>query len=292
MPETHMLKPYVQRVTATQDLMKSFIGFVSDHADEIIKLRKETIDENLTRNSFPIAWKWDKTKYTEISFKGYEAGTKTSLISGQPRLFYDRNKPYEKMIPFYNQYIDTLSVARPIAYVIPQGWWKVIERLEANNVKMQRFKRDTFIEVESYRIENYQSAQRPFEGHHLNSAVQLSKRKTMMRFRAGDVLIPMNQVANRFLIQVLEPHAEDSYFAWNFFDPILGQKEGFSDYVFEETALNYLNKNPRIRLELEAKKSKDSVFANNGRAQLNFVFQNSPFYEPAHLQYPVYRVMK
>jgi hypothetical protein len=100
----------------------------------------------------------------------------------------------------------------------------------------------------------------------------------------------MNQAANRFLIETLEPQGEDSYFAWNFFDPILGQKEGFSDYVFEETAANYLKHNPALQKKLEDKRATDTVFAKNARAQLNFVYQNSPYYEPAYMMYPVYRV--
>jgi hypothetical protein len=102
----------------------------------------------------------------------------------------------------------------------------------------------------------------------------------------------MNQPANRFLIETLEPQAEDSYFTWNFFDPILGQKEGYSDYHFEDVAAEYLNNHPEIRNRLNEKKNSDSTFAKNGAAQLNFIFQNSPFFEPAFLQYPVYRVPK
>lgn len=289
-PETHMLKPYPQRVEATRDLMKSFIGFASDHASEIIKLREQAKKEQATRVQFPIAWKWDRTKSTEINFKGYEAGRKPSEISGLPRLYYDRSKPFERKIPFYNSYTDTLTVEKPHAYIIPQGWWKVIERLQANHIKMRRLQRDTTIEVESYKIESYQSGQRPFEGHHLNTSVKISKQNKTMTFRKGDYFIPMNQAANRFLIQVLEPHAEDSYFAWNFFDPILGQKEGFSDYVFEETASAFLKQNPNLQKMLDERKAADSVFAKNGRAQLNFIYQNSPWFETAYMQYPVYRV--
>ncbi len=97
---------------------------------------------------------------------------------------------------------------------------------------------------------------------------------------------------NRFLIESLEPTGEDSYFAWNFFDPILGQKEGFSDYVFEETATEFLKNNPDIKTKLDQRKGTDSAFAKSARAQLNFVYQNSPYYEPGHMQYPVFRVLK
>lgn len=289
-PETHMLKPYKQRVEATRDLMKCFMGFASNHANEIIKLREEARKQQLIQSEFALAWKLDRTRSSQINYKGYTAGRKTSEISGLPRLFYDRSKPFEMKIPFYNFYRDTLSVQKPKAYIIPQGWWKVIERLQINNVQMRKLRRDTTIDVEWYRIENYQSGARPYEGHHLNTAVQVSKRTSTMSFRKGDWYIPLNQKANRFLIETLEPQGEDSYFAWNFFDPILGQKEGFSDYVFEETAVEFLKQNPDVLKKLNDRKASDSAFAKNGRAQLNFIYQHSLYYEPAYLRYPVYRV--
>src|SRR3954465_7938423 len=132
---------------------------------------------------------------------------------------------------------------------------------------------------------------RPFEGHHLNNNVKYSVNTSTVNFRKGDYFIPMNQDANRFLIETLEPNGEDSYFTWNFFDPILGQKEGYSDYHFEDIAADYLKKNPDLQQKLEQRKAADSSFAKSGAAQLNFVYQNSPWFEPAYLQYPVYRIM-
>jgi hypothetical protein len=291
-PETHMLKPYNERVASTKALMESFIEFTSKHSNDLKQLRKtsKTLIQNAT--TFPLKWMWDKSRSSEIIYKGYEASKKISDITGLERLLYDRTKPFEKRIPFYNYYRDTLSVSKPLAYIIPQGWWKVIELLQLNKVQMQRLTKDTNIEVEAYGIENYQSSPRPFEGHHPNSNVQVSKIIKKIPFRKGDYYIPMNQVANRFLVETLEPHAEDSYFAWNFFDAILGQKEGFSDYVFEETASEFLKQNPDVKSRLDQRRATDTSFAKNGSAQLDFIYKNSPYYEPAHLQYPVYRVIR
>jgi hypothetical protein len=144
--------------------------------------------------------------------------------------------------------------------------------------------------VEWYRIENYTSGAKPYEGHHPNSAVQVSKGVKNIQFRKGDYYIPLNQPGNRFLMETLEPQAEDSYFTWNFFDPVLGQKEGFSDYVFEGTAAEFLKQNPEVRKKLEERKVADSSFAKNARAQLGFVYQHSPYFEAAFSHYPVYRV--
>jgi len=290
-PETHMLKPYGQRVAATADLMRSFIDFTATNSAEMIRLRKEARAQQLVQESFPIGWKWERSQFVQIPFKGYASAMKASEVSGQPRLYYDRSKPYEMLIPFYNQYVDTSRVTRPKAYIIPIGWWKVIDRLRANGIKMQQLQRDTSVTVEWYRIENYQASQRPYEGHHINSAVAVSTHREVMKIAAGSWYIPFNQAANRFLIETLEPQGEDSYFAWNFFDAVLGQKEGYSDYVFEETAAAFLKTHPDVQAKLEARRTVDSTFAKNGRAQLNFVYQNSPYYEPAHLRYPVFRVL-
>jgi len=291
-PETHMLKPYKQRVASTEDLEKSFIEYTSQHCNDLLQLRAHAKTQQKTQTSFPIAWKLDKTKSTQITFKGYEAGHKASEVSGLPRLYYDRNKPFTKQVPFYNTYVDSISVQKTTAYIIPQGWWKVIERLQANNVQMRKLTKDTSVDVEWYHIDAFQSGNRPYEGHHPNNNVKVSVGRKTMNFRKGDYYIPLNQIANRFLIETLEPQAEDSYFAWNFFDSILGQKEGFSDYVFEDQAAGYLKINSDLKNSLTNKVKADSMFAKNAYAQLNYVYQNSPYFEPAYLQYPVYRVVK
>jgi len=289
-PETHMLKPYKQRVESTRSLEESFIEYTSQHCKEIVDLREQTKKQGLSQNTFPLAWKLDRSQSTQINYKGFEAVHKTSEVSGQPRLYYDRNKPFEMKVPFYNFYRDTLSVEKPKAYIIPQGWWKVIDRLQANNVHMLQLTKDTTMGVQCYKIESYQSSPRAYEGHHLNTGVKVSVQTKTMNFKKGDWYIPLNQIANRFLIETLEPQGEDSYFAWNFFDPILGQKEGYSDYAFEDIAADYLKNKPDVKTKLHQRRISDSAFAKNGRAQLDFVYQNSPYFEPVYLQYPVYRL--
>ncbi len=290
-PETHMLKPYDQRVKATYELMKSFIEFTAKNSEQIKKLRNQTKQAVKTTTEFPLTWSLDRSVFKEVLYKGYEAGRKPSDISGLPRLYYDRNKPYEKQVKIFNHFVPKTFIKKPKAYIIPQGWWKVIDLLKLNKVQMTQLKKDSTIEVEVYRIDDYKTAPRQYEMHHLNSDVKTTASLQKIQFKRGDWYIPMNQVANRFLIETLEPHGEDSYFAWNYFDAILSQKEGYSAYVFEDIAADYLKKNPGLKKQLDERKVSDTAFANNGRAQLTFVYQNSPWYEPAHMRYPVFRVL-
>ena len=288
--ETHMLKPYDQRVKSTYELMSSFIDFTSKNSTTIKQLRDQTKQSVKTQTDFPVAWTLDRSQFDKRIYKGYTASRKPSEVSGQPRLYYDRSKPYEKEVPFYNFYRPSTLIQKPKAYIIPQGWWPVIDLLKANKIQMTQFIKDTTVEVEVYRIDDYKTAPRQFEMHHLNSEVKTSTVTKQMKFRKGDYYIPLNQVANRFLIETLEPTAADSYFAWNFFDAILSQKEGYSGYAFEDIASDYLKNNPDLKAKLTQRVATDTAFAKNGRAQLNFVFENSPWYEPDYLRYPVYRV--
>jgi hypothetical protein len=291
-PETHMLKPYNQRVEATKALMESFIAFTATNSKAIHELREQTKKNVVTQTSFPVSWKLDTTRADQVTFKGFEAGHKPSEVSGLPRLYYDRSKPYEKQIRYYNYYTTRTAINKPLAYVIPQGWWTVIDLLKLNKVNMRVLSKDTSIEVEVYRIEDYKTFPRQYEMHHLNSDVVVSAGKQTVQFRKGDYYVPLNQPANRFLVEVLEPQADDSYFAWNYFDGILGRKEGYSAYAFEDIAAQYLNEHPDVRKQLEARRSTDTAFAKSASAQLDFVYRNSPYYEPDHLRYPVYRIVR
>ena len=79
---------------------------------------------------------------------------------------------------------------------------------------------------------------------------------------------------------------------WNFFDTVLQQKEGFSPYVFEDVALEMIQKDSVLRKEFETKKEMDLNFSNNWYAQLDWIFQRSKFLEDAYLTYPIYRIAK
>lgn len=88
----------------------------------------------------------------------------------------------------------------------------------------------------------------------------------------------------------MEPEAVDSFFNWNYFDGVLNQKEYFSDYVFEDTAAELLAANAKLKTAFEKKKAEDAKFSENGDAQLDWVYKNSPYFEGTVNQYPIYRI--
>jgi hypothetical protein len=289
--ETHMLKAYAPRVVSTYDFMQYLIDIVQRDAVFIGKIKQQADERTKTQKNFALNWEVDQNHFDTISFKGFTAGYKPSEVSGLPRLYYDRTKPFTKNIRYYNTYKATVFADKPIAYIIPQAWAKIIELMERNGVKVSRLKTDTTLSLQLYEIADYKTAARPFEGHYLHNNVKLSVKKASVKFYKGDAVIYTNQALNRYIVETLEPQGVDSFFAWNFFDGILGQKEHFSDYVFEDVAAELLRKNTELKKKLEAEKAKNPELAKSAAAQLNFVYKNSPYFEPTFTRYPVGRMI-
>lgn len=290
MPETHMLKPYDQRVKSTYDLMQTFLEEGAKQANAIKTTRKKAIDAVKQQLEFPQTYRVDTTRFDQIKFMGYTSAQKVSEVTGMNRMYYDRSKPYTKEIKYYNYFKWEQLISKPKAYIIPQGWHEVIERLSINRVQMQRLKKDTVIQVEVSRVTDYRTATRSFEKHYRQSGIRMSQQTENIRFLKGDYIIYTGQAADRFLIETLETGTDDSYFSWNFFDAILQQKEGYSNYRWEDVAAIYLKEHPEVKAELDAKKKADEKFAASANAQLDFVYKKSPYYEPAHMRYPVFRL--
>ena len=213
-----------------------------------------------------------------------------SNITGAKRLKYDRDKPFTKNVTYYNYFKAKDSVTIPSAYIIPKGYWNVIDLLKLNKIEFSEIKNDTLIAAEVYRIQSFETVKNPFEGHYLHYNTTVSTSVEDVTLKAGDILVKTQQPGLRYLLETLEPTAPDSFFNWNFFDAILQQKEGFSPYVWEDLAENFLNQNPAIKKEFENKKRNEPEFANNWYLQLDWVHKQSPYYEKSHLRYPIVRV--
>ncbi|MEM1405175.1 MAG: M14 family metallopeptidase [Bacteroidota bacterium] len=292
MIETHMLKPFQMRVKSSYQFLESVLELTDRYGTRIREIKINQGKSLKPGDKYAVKWRLSKAKFKEITFKGYVGETIPSKVTGQSRLLYGKNKPFEKVIPYYNNFVPQAEVTVPKAYVIPKGWHKVIDRLKWNNVTMSELDSDTIMLVETYRIDNYKTSSSPYEGHYPHRSVDVSASLETVSFNKGDFLIPIDQENARYIVEVLEPTATDSFFTWNFFDTILQQKEHFSPYVFEDVAWQLLQRNDSLKMEFEAKKKVNSEFANDWYSQLDFIYKHSDYYEKAHLTYPVYRIVE
>lgn len=288
--ESHMLKPFPQRVQSTYRLLVSLLENVKTYSDEIISNKIKADHECASTKNFGLKWDTDTLKFDTLLFRGFEIRKEKSKVTGQDRIRYDRTAPFERPIRFYDYYHSIINIQRPEYYLIPQAWKEVIERMKLNNVKMIPLLSDTTIEAEVMYIDKYKATSTPYEGHYINTVQELRKQKEKVKVYKGDFLIPVNQSCNRYIVETIEPQGTDSWFTWGFFDAILQQKEWFSSYVFEDLADSLLKADAKLRTDFIAKKETDSAFAKDEFAQLYFIYQRSPYFEKTYRRYPVLRI--
>lgn len=289
--ESHMLKPYADRVNATFQLMLATLASMDQHGAELHEVRLAAKKHTMEMDEIGLNWRLDTNAVERIPWKGYASGHKTSEVSGLPRLWYDHVKPVETEVPWSDTYRATLIKRKPLAYFIPQAWDGIATSLKARGVEVERLKKERTFSVETDSISDFKTGQQPFEGHYLHRDVHCTSTRTMCTARPGDFLVRTGQASDRFIMETLEPEGEDSFFAWGFFDSVLQEKEWFSDYVFEDIAADLLKKDTELKSALERKRAADPEFARDPWAQLYFVYQRSPYFERSYRRYPVLRVI-
>lgn len=294
--ETHMLKPFQQRTTATLNFLEITIDWMGKNATKIENAREAAFQYDAMNTKFPFNFELTDHK-DSILFKGYEHSYPISEVTGLQRLKYHRDRPFEKYIPFFKTYEAKDSIEIPDYYLVGRQCVDVIERLKANGVEYAPFSLDELIsDFEQYKVLSYKSLEKPYEGHFLHSNMKVEHVPLYGEFqpmiKEGDIMVPTNQRRRRFIVSVLEPEMPDSYFAWNFFDSYVQQKEYFSSYVFEDKAIEILAGDEELRFWFEKKKKEDAEFAKSSWSQLYFIYQHSEFYEPTHNRLPIFRIVR
>jgi hypothetical protein len=291
--ETHMLKPFKQRVYATYDYLLSSLEYAHEKSSYIQESRNAQKQSVATANRLPIDWSIDYFDFTQMEFKGYEYGYKKSEVTGEDRLYYDRARPVTKNMFYNGSMLATKFKDKPTAYLIRRGYTAVEDRLRWNGVQLIELKKDTSMHVASYIIEDYKTVKTPYEKHYLHSQTKASLDTVIWTFRKGDYLIPMGTDKDRFIIEMLDPEGPDSYFNWNFFDAVLQQKEHYSAYVFEDKAADIVKNNPTLKAQFEEAKSKSTENREKMTAQekLEWVYTHSLHYEKEHNRLPIFMVL-
>ncbi|MCG6189100.1 M14 family zinc carboxypeptidase [Maribellus maritimus] len=293
MTENHVYKVYSDRVKSCYEFICSLAEFTFEYSEEIITSRETGIEELLSAENYPLSYEVDTMKYSTITFNGYEANDEIiDKVTGLPRFGYDRTKPYSHEIRYYDVYNTVEETQIPEYYILPQGWKEVIERLKLNGIEFYTISKDISFDVEVDYIDDFGGPPQPYNGHYFHSKVTTHREIQNLEYYAGDIIIPVRQKKIKYILEMLEPKAMDSFFRWNFFDSILDQREYFSTYGFEENALKYLESHPDFKSKFLEKRNSDPEFAKDHRAQLAYIYNNTEWAEKTCKRYPAAKIFK
>jgi hypothetical protein len=270
------------------------LDFSVAQAVRIQQLRREARANAARRTQWPLRWRNDHERPASLRFQGYAAVRTPSRLGDYQRLAYDRGQPWEKDIVHFDRCVEEQVVTAPKAYLVPQAWREVIERLEWNGVALQRLDADRLFDAARvYRVLEVGTRATAYEGHMFHDSVRLSTHTEAIQARAGDVLVPLAQPQARYAVETLEPEAHDSFFRWGFFNSVLERKQGsISAYAFEDTALEMLAEEPALRQAFDEWKAAHPEQLSDPQAVLWFLFANGRRHaEPEWRRYPVAALM-
>lgn len=292
MPETHMLKTFGERYHGMRALVEAVLAWGASEGDELRRRRAADRAAVSAARRLPLAWALDTSRPSTFRFQGFRAVHEPSRLGDYRRLRYDRDAPYEADIPYYDRYAPIADAAPPLAYLVPQAWREAAERLRRGGATLEPVTQEQAVAVECYRIVDFETRARPFEGHHLHERIVLQAEPATVTARPGDWLVRWGQPRDRYVFETLEPLGADSYFRWGFFDAVLDRKETFSDYVFEDEAERLLAAEPALREAFDRWKRGHSELVADRDAVLSFLFLNCERYaEPEFRRYPVFRIV-
>ena len=293
MTENQIYRNFPDRVKSCYQFIHVLAEFTAENGETIKKTRQDGIRESLAMTKYPVAFEIDTTQFRMIEFKGYEvAKEQISAVTGLPRFGYDLSKPYTAQVKYFDVYQKTEFVDVPEFYILPQNYRMIIEKLDILEIGYTSLQRDSVIEVTMDYIDDFSSPAKPYNGHFYHDKITTHSEKQQVQFYAGDLVIPVRQEKIKYLLEMFEPKASDSFFRWNFFDNVLDQREYFSSYGFEANALKYLNEHPEFKAKFDEKRKTDPEFAKNHRAQLAYIYNNTEWLEKTWKRYPVGKIFK
>ena len=214
-----------------------------------------------------------------------------SVVSvGSSKVSRKLSRTKSQTIPFYGRYRATDSAKTPQTYLIPSAWYGVLERIKLMGIQMTPLEQDSLIEVENSYLKEVVFANRPYEGRFMVQDFKEERRTGKRLFQKGDVLVNTSGNNALLLSALLEPRSVDSYLRWGFFHSVFQQKEYFSTYVFEDTAMELLENDPDLKEAFEIWKEREAEKAGNPYEVLGFIYSRSSYQEKEFQRYPIARI--
>ena len=291
--ETHMLKPYDQRVNATYHCLRISLGILEKEHDHLIDLITKAdslvISPNFRKNDFPLRFNLQQNDSIMVDFKGIAYDEVKSSLTGETWFRYGKEKTTFSL-PYFSKSVPSKLIKLPEAYILPPEWKIVIDRMACHGILMDTLAMDTTIWVSTCIFRDPRWQPTPYEGHHRMTRILYQDTVIQCSYPAGSVIIPLGQNCARIVAHMLEPDGNGSFLSWGFFDPVFEQKEYAERYVIEPLAEKMLAEDSLLRENFEKKKKEDPSFAGDPYAILNWFYSKTPWWDQSKDHYPVGRI--
>jgi len=286
--ETHMLKPYKDRVLSTYHMIVETLRIIASDKANFQNTIAQAKKNDLDLKELPINMQSEMNDTLWVDFMGYHFDTVYSDITGGWYYAYDTTRPETRRIRSIRSTRPEKTLNVPKEYIIPVQYTEVIDIVKAHGFEMNLLKSEKTLKVSTYRFDNVEFAPRPSEGRCRVAHFDTQEITKEVTFPKGSAVVKTSQNGVRLLMTLLEPEMQGSLFEWGFFNQVLQRVEYFEVYKMEPMAQEMLAADPFLKEQFEAWKAsfpKDKQPSQY--AILNWFYERSPYCDKNYLVYPL-----
>ena len=211
--EAYAYLTFQDRVRVTRDFLDGILAWAHAHATPI-RAATEAADREELRGR-PLA----------LTGRFVAGGARTVLmgeVAEEPNphtgavMLLRREVVREETMPVFIAFEAAERERAPAMYLLPPGLDDIVGRLRRHGVRLVEVPAGTR-EVEAFRIDATETAERPFQGRH-ERTTRGAWERAAREIPAGTLGVPMNQPLARLAFTLLEPRSDDGFAAWNLLD--------------------------------------------------------------------------
>lgn len=293
--ETHSYKPYRDRVLANRDFLAALVAEVNRDPASLAAAvgAAEARTAALGRAGAPpsdVVLTWaDAPEPDRIRLPVYAWSLVSSEVSGGSILTYRTGEVRESDVDWIHLAVAAEVVPRPRGYLLRAGWPEIEARLLGHGLAVRRLARAIELEAETIRVANPRYAAKPYQGLTAVTA-DVERRAERVALPAGSLWVPADQPDFELAVQLLEPEAPDSLFAWGLLSTVLERKEYIAPQVLEGLARELLAQ-PAVAAEWRRALA-DEAFAADPEARRLWWYRRTPYWDERLGLLPYARVMQ
>jgi hypothetical protein len=286
--ETHMLKPYKDRVLSTYHMIVETLRIIAADKVNFQNALAQARNNDLTLSELPVNMQSELNDTIWEDFLGYHFDTVWSDVTGSWYYSYDPTKPETRKTRRIRATRPEKTLNVPKEYIIPAQYKEVIDIVEAHGFEMNFLKSEKTLQVNTYRFSDVSFMPTPSEGRCRVARFNAEEITKEVVFPKGSAVVKTSQNGVRLLMNLLEPEMHGSLFEWGFFNHVLQRVEYFEVYKMEPMAQAMLAADPFLKEQFEAWKA--SFPKDKQPSQytiLNWFYERSPYCDKNYLVYPI-----
>lgn len=286
--ETHMLKPYKDRVFSTYFMILETLKIIKEDKEGFLDIIAKAKENDLKMKELPINMHPSYNDTIWVDFLGYEFDTVQSELTGGWYYSYDATKPETRKVMKFRDDMPQKTLQVPKEYIIPAQYDKVIDIVKAHGFEIEYLKKEKTLSVDTYKFNDVEFYQTPYEGRSRICRFNADEITKEMTFPKGSAVVKTSQNGVRLLMNLLEPEMQGSLFEWGFFNTILQRVEYFEVYKMEPMAQQMLAADPLLKIQFDKwiasfrEDEKPTQYAI-----MNWFYEQSPYFDKNYMVYPI-----